>query len=73
VCFILFVQTAEIELLDMLIQTCRAVQNTRNPRRRLDLVVPAAQWEMEFRKRRNELVPEPKAPSGKRPKLEPVS
>ena len=49
-CFV----NAEIEFLEMLIKTCRAA---RDPKRksRVEMAVPAAQWEMKFESRLAEL------------------
>lgn len=43
---------AEIEFLELLVKTCKSV---RNPKRRVELAVPAAQWEMRFEERIRQL------------------
>ena len=45
----------EIELLNLFIKTCQTVRSARNPRNRVALAVPAAQWEIKFNARRAEL------------------
>jgi len=49
------VTDAERELLELLIKTCRSVRNPRNPRTRIELAIPAAEWEMKFLERKAKL------------------
>lgn len=46
---------AEIELLELLIKTCKAVRNPQRPGARTEMAIPAAQWEMRFEERKAEL------------------
>lgn len=46
---------AEIELLETLIKTCRAIRDPKRPKSRLELAAPAATYEMQFTKRLDEL------------------
>ena len=46
---------AEIELLETLIKTCRAVRDPQRRGSRTEMAIPAAQWEMKFSERLNQL------------------
>lgn len=46
---------AEMEVLELLISSCRAVRNPANKKNRLELTVPAARWEAKLAERQREL------------------
>lgn len=50
-------EQAEREVLDLFIQQCRALRDPRNRRSRTELVPFAAQWELRFKERLNEICP----------------
>lgn len=49
---------AEIEFLEMLIKTCRVARDPKRAHNRTEMAIPAAQWEMTFKKRLEELTPQ---------------
>lgn len=53
--YILHFVNAEIELLETLIKTCRAVRDPQRRGSRTELAIPAATWEMKFSERLNQL------------------
>lgn len=46
---------AETELLNLFIKTCHTVRDPRNRRSRIELVIPAAEWEKKFHARLDEI------------------
>jgi hypothetical protein len=46
---------AEIKLLQLLVRTCQAVRSPHNPKNRVEMAVPAAQYEMQFNQRLEKL------------------
>jgi len=46
---------SEIEFLEQLIKTCRATRDPKRATSRTEMAIPAAQWEMKFQARLEEL------------------
>lgn len=67
VCYLLCVN-AEVEFLKTLVSTCRVARDPKRRGNRTEMAIPAAQWEMVFQKRLEELTPQPEL---KLPKLKP--
>ena len=60
---------AEIEFLKLLIRTCQSVRTPRNPKHRVEMAVPAAQWEILFNQRLHDLNTMPAKDSAKPEKV----
>ena len=51
----MLITDTEYEFLQLLLKTCKATRDPRNPKSRTEMAIPAAQWEMKFKARLAEI------------------